>query len=141
MAAEVRSAAGSVKRSVVTATTPCQEEPQSGTNASARVGLALVNCASGIAWCIAHSSSEVRSPWATSAASAANAPAAVSAAAALARDTHPQRARHDLEADRRRAHLFSVELDRQRLGCVHLDDPGADEIDFRVREMRDRKSV
>src|SRR5690348_18268107 len=136
MAAEVRSAAGSVTRSVVTATTPCQEEPQSGTSASARVGLALVKCASGIVWCIAHSSSEVRLPWATSAASAAKAPAAAGAAAALARDTHAQRAGHDLEAHGRRTDLFPVELDRERLGCVHLDDAGADEIDFRVREMR-----
>src|SRR5690242_20206884 len=125
MAAEVRSAAGSVTRSVVTATTPRHEEPQSGTSASARVGFALVNCASGIAWCIAHSSSQVRFPWATSAASAANAPAAAGAAAALERDTHPQSAGHDLEAHRRRTDLFSVELDRQRLGCVHLDDAGA----------------
>ena len=53
-------------------------------------------------------------------------------------NAHPQRARHDLEAGRRRADRLALELDRERLRRVDVDRRAPQHLDPRVRRRARR---
>src|SRR4051794_2744374 len=76
-------------------------------------------------WSTAHWSTPVNAPAATATASAAK-----------LRHANAKRTGHHLEARRRRADLFAVQLDRQPLRRLDGHGTGAQELHFRVREVR-----